>query len=140
MAGGHIRAFGALIFGAGPAGSATAALLAERGFNIAVVERSTFPRPNVVVTGIGWVTASGTGIDGLWTGSRSRRSRIRTFATSGTEPYQGHALGTSGAIEAAVCALGMRRGWLPPTVNLDTPDPECDLKFARTAVSTKCLP
>ena len=48
---------------------------------------------------------------------------------SGTKGYYGHALGASGAIEAATCALGMERGWLPPTVNLETPDPDCDLHY-----------
>jgi 3-oxoacyl-[acyl-carrier-protein] synthase II len=51
------------------------------------------------------------------------------LAVSGTKPYYGHALGASGAIEAAICALGMRRGWLPPTVNHETPDPGCDLNY-----------
>jgi 3-oxoacyl-[acyl-carrier-protein] synthase II len=46
---------------------------------------------------------------------------------SGTKGYYGHALGASGAIEAAICALAARRGWIPPTVNLETPDPACDL-------------
>ncbi len=46
---------------------------------------------------------------------------------SGTKGYYGHALGASGAIEAAICALAARRGWLPPTVNLEIPDPACDL-------------
>jgi 3-oxoacyl-[acyl-carrier-protein] synthase II len=46
---------------------------------------------------------------------------------SGTKGYYGHALGASGAIEAAICALAARRGWLPPTVNLETADPACDL-------------
>jgi 3-oxoacyl-[acyl-carrier-protein] synthase II len=49
------------------------------------------------------------------------------LAFSGTKGYFGHALGASGAIEAAICALASRRGWLPPTVNLDSPDPACDL-------------
>jgi 3-oxoacyl-[acyl-carrier-protein] synthase II len=48
---------------------------------------------------------------------------------SGTKGYYGHALGASGAIEAAICALAMARGWLPPTVNLDSPDPACDLDY-----------
>jgi 3-oxoacyl-[acyl-carrier-protein] synthase II len=51
----------------------------------------------------------------------------RSPAFSGTKGYYGHALGASGAIEAAICALASRRGWLPPTVNLETPDPACDL-------------
>ena len=46
---------------------------------------------------------------------------------SGTKGYYGHALGASGAIEAAICALAFRHDWLPPTVNLETPDAECDL-------------
>jgi len=48
-------------------------------------------------------------------------------AMSGTKGYYGHALGASGAIEAAICALASRHGWLPPTVNLERPDPDCDL-------------
>jgi 3-oxoacyl-[acyl-carrier-protein] synthase II len=51
----------------------------------------------------------------------------RAPAFSGTKGYYGHALGASGAIEAAICAVASRRGWLPPTVNLETPDPACDL-------------
>jgi 3-oxoacyl-[acyl-carrier-protein] synthase II len=50
---------------------------------------------------------------------------------SGTKGYYGHALGASGAIEAAICALSLRNGWLPPTVNLETPDPACDLDYIR---------
>jgi len=46
---------------------------------------------------------------------------------SGTKGYYGHALGASGAIEAAICALALDRGWLPPTVNLTVPDPDCDV-------------
>jgi 3-oxoacyl-[acyl-carrier-protein] synthase II len=49
-------------------------------------------------------------------------------AFSGTKGYYGHALGASGAIEAAICALASRRHWVPPTVNLDSPDPACDLR------------
>ena len=51
----------------------------------------------------------------------------RRLVISGTKGYYGHALGASGAIEAAICALVLSRGWLPPTVNLQTPDPACDL-------------
>jgi 3-oxoacyl-[acyl-carrier-protein] synthase II len=51
------------------------------------------------------------------------------LAISGTKGYYGHALGASGAIEAAICALASHRGWLPPTLNLLTPDPACDLDY-----------
>ncbi|HUL49582.1 MAG TPA: beta-ketoacyl-ACP synthase II [Gemmatimonadales bacterium] len=49
------------------------------------------------------------------------------LSLSGTKGYYGHALGASGAIEAAICALAMSHSWLPPTLNLDSPDPACDL-------------
>jgi 3-oxoacyl-[acyl-carrier-protein] synthase II len=48
---------------------------------------------------------------------------------SGTKGLHGHALGASGAIEAAIVALVLRHGWLPPTANLDDPDPECPLRY-----------
>ncbi len=50
---------------------------------------------------------------------------------SGTKGLHGHALGASGAIEAAICALILRHDWLPPTANLEDPDPECDLNYLR---------
>lgn len=62
---------------------------------------------------------------------------------SGTKGYYGHALGASGAIEAAICALALDRRWLPPTVNLTTPDPACDLDYVagtgRAATPTTVL-
>jgi 3-oxoacyl-[acyl-carrier-protein] synthase II len=48
---------------------------------------------------------------------------------SGTKGYYGHALGASGAIEAAISALAIQREWLPPTVNLAVADEACDLNF-----------
>lgn len=53
----------------------------------------------------------------------------RRLAVSGTKGYYGHPLGASGAIEAAITALAMARGWLPPTINLATPDDACDLDY-----------
>jgi 3-oxoacyl-[acyl-carrier-protein] synthase II len=52
-----------------------------------------------------------------------------TVKASGTKGYYGHALGASGAIEAAICALAIDREWLPPTVNLTDRDPKCDLSY-----------
>ncbi|MGH7654888.1 MAG: beta-ketoacyl-ACP synthase II [Gemmatimonadaceae bacterium] len=48
---------------------------------------------------------------------------------SGTKGYYGHALGASGAFEAAICALSLGEEWIPPTVNHDAPDPACDLDY-----------
>jgi 3-oxoacyl-[acyl-carrier-protein] synthase II len=54
------------------------------------------------------------------------------LAISGTKGFYGHALGASGAIEVAICALGLRRDWFPPTLNLSEPDPACDLNYLAT--------
>ena len=48
---------------------------------------------------------------------------------SGTKGYYGHALGASGAFEAAICAMALAEEWIPPTVNLDDADPACDLDY-----------
>ena len=48
---------------------------------------------------------------------------------SSTKAYYGHALGASGAMEAAICALSLERGWLPPTLNFDQPGEGCDLDY-----------
>ena len=57
----------------------------------------------------------------------------RRIPVSGTKGYYGHALGASGAFEAAICSLSLGDEWIPPTVNLDAPDPECDLDFVPRA-------
>jgi len=55
--------------------------------------------------------------------------RAYRIPMSGTKGYYGHALGASGAIETAICALAIEREWLPPTVNLQVADQACDLNF-----------
>jgi 3-oxoacyl-[acyl-carrier-protein] synthase II len=52
--------------------------------------------------------------------------RAATVPVSGTKAYYGHPLGASGAIEAAICSLAIRDGWVPPSVNLVAPEPELD--------------
>jgi 3-oxoacyl-[acyl-carrier-protein] synthase II len=51
----------------------------------------------------------------------------RSLPVSGTKGLYGHALGASGAIEVAITAQVLERGWLPPTTNLDAQDPDCEL-------------
>jgi 3-oxoacyl-[acyl-carrier-protein] synthase II len=56
--------------------------------------------------------------------ARALGAHARGVPVSGTKAYYGHPLGASGAIEAAICALAIRHGWAPGTVNLDQPDPQ----------------
>ncbi len=48
---------------------------------------------------------------------------------SGTKAMHAHALGATGAMEAAICCLALKHGWIPPTINLEDPDPACDLDY-----------
>jgi 3-oxoacyl-[acyl-carrier-protein] synthase II len=50
--------------------------------------------------------------------------RASSVPVSGTKAYYGHPLGASGAIEAAIAALAIRDGWVPPSLNLEAPEPE----------------
>jgi 3-oxoacyl-[acyl-carrier-protein] synthase II len=53
--------------------------------------------------------------------------RTDTIPVSGTKGYYGHPLGASAAIEGVLCALAFRDGLIPPTLNYQTPDPDCNL-------------
>ena len=48
---------------------------------------------------------------------------------SSTKSMTGHMLGAAGGVEAIVAVLALENGIVPPTINLDTPDPECDLDY-----------
>jgi 3-oxoacyl-[acyl-carrier-protein] synthase II len=53
----------------------------------------------------------------------------REIAVSSTKSMTGHLLGGAGGLEAGICVLALRDQALPPTINQETPDPECDLDY-----------
>ncbi len=101
---------------------------AGRAMRLALLEAGLRPEE------IGYVNAHGSGTplnDG--TETRAIKAVLGEHAyrvpVSGTKAMHGHALGASGAIEAAICMLALRHDYLPPTLNLEHPDPECDLDY-----------
>ena len=52
-----------------------------------------------------------------------------SLAVSSTKSMTGHLLGAAGAVESIASMLGLKNGVLPPTINYEHPDPECDLDY-----------
>ncbi|MFJ5231390.1 beta-ketoacyl-[acyl-carrier-protein] synthase family protein [Kitasatospora sp. NPDC088391] len=83
---------------------------------------------------VGYVNAHGTGTRA---GDAAEAAAVRSVfgpdgpPVSSTKAVTGHLLGASGVVEAAVSVLALRRGLLPPTHNLDDPDPGCALDHVR---------
>jgi 3-oxoacyl-[acyl-carrier-protein] synthase II len=69
--------------------------------------------------------------------------RAAKVMISSSKSMTGHMLGAAGGIESVVCSLAIKDGIVPPTINHETPDPECDLDYvpntAREAVVRACL-
>ncbi|MGH2379551.1 MAG: beta-ketoacyl-ACP synthase II [Candidatus Limnocylindria bacterium] len=87
---------------------------------------------------IGYVNAHGTSTPAN-DGSETRALKTvfgdhaYKLAVSSTKSMTGHTLGAAGAIEAIFCVLAMRDGVLPPTINQEVPDPDCDLDYVPNA-------
>ncbi len=82
---------------------------------------------------VGYVNAHGTSTE---LNDRAEALAIRTVLGAGvpvssTKSVTGHLLGAAGAVEAIACIQALRTGLLPPTANLDEPDPDCELDHVR---------
>jgi len=70
-------------------------------------------------------------------------SSAKKIPVSSTKSMLGHQLGAAGAIEFIICCLAMEKSIIPPTINYETPDPDCDLDYvpnkARQAKVNACL-
>jgi 3-oxoacyl-[acyl-carrier-protein] synthase II len=106
-------------------------LESARAIEIALADAGTVPDEVEYVSAHGSSTRLNDPIEtkAIKTALGERAYRV---PVSGTKGYYGHPLGASGAIEAAITALTIQRGWLPPTLNLNDPDPECDLDYIAT--------
>ena len=95
-------------------------------------------RAGVAPEAVGYINAHGTGTplnDAIETAAIKTvfGAAARRLAVSSTKAAVGHTLGAAGAIEALATVLALRDGFLPPTVNLEEPDPACDLDFVPRA-------
>ena len=98
---------------------------------------------------IGYINAHGTStvlndkIETAAIKSAFGESLARKMMISSTKSMTAHMIGAAGCIEAIICSLAMRDGVIPPTINYQTPDPECDLDYvpniAREAKISACL-
>jgi 3-oxoacyl-[acyl-carrier-protein] synthase II len=83
---------------------------------------------------IGYINAHGTSTDlndknETFAVKKVFGDHAKKLAMSSTKSMTGHALGAAGGIEAGITALAIARGVLPPTINYETPDPDCDLDY-----------
>lgn len=105
-----------------------------RGRGAVLAMRRALREAGVDATDVDYVNAHGTGTpqnDPIETGAIKAvfGAHARALAVSSTKSQTGHCLGAAGAIEIAATVLALRHGFVPPTVNLDEPDPQCDLDY-----------
>ena len=106
----------------------------EEGKGIARAIRMALRKANISPEAIQYVNAHGTGTP-LNDHSETLAlksvfgAHARRLAISSTKSMLGHMMGAAGAVEAVICALAIHDGRIPPTINLQQPDPECDLDY-----------
>lgn len=106
----------------------------ENGYGAALCMRQAFENANLSVNHIDYINAHGTSTP---LNDKSETAAIKTVfgekayqvPISSTKSMTGHLLGASGALEAVICVLVIEHQFIPPTINYETPDPQCDLDY-----------
>jgi 3-oxoacyl-[acyl-carrier-protein] synthase II len=101
---------------------------------VAEMMRSALQRSGVAPERVGYINAHGTSTP---LGDAAETKAIKdvfgehaySLAVSSTKSVTGHCFGSAGAIEAMMCVMAVHEGVLPPTMNYEHPDPECDLDY-----------
>jgi len=140
----HARARGARIYAEvlGYGASADAFHITapqETGEGAALAMRAALAQARLAPQDIGYLNAHGTSTQ---LNDKSETAAIKQvfgpaayqIPISSTKSMTGHLLGAAGALEALVCVKALREGLLPPTINYETPDPQCDLDYIPNAV------
>jgi 3-oxoacyl-[acyl-carrier-protein] synthase II len=107
---------------------------AENGAGAALSMKAALENAKLKTADIEYINAHGTSTP---LNDKSETAAIKTvfgeqaykIPVSSTKSMTGHLLGASGALEAVVGIMAIRDGMLPPTINYETPDPECDLDY-----------
>jgi 3-oxoacyl-[acyl-carrier-protein] synthase II len=101
---------------------------------VAEMMRAAIDRSGIEPEQVGYINAHGTSTP-LGDAAETRAIKdvfgdhAYRLAVSSTKSVMGHCFGAAGAIEAMMCVLALHEGVLPPTMNYETPDPECDLDY-----------
>jgi 3-oxoacyl-[acyl-carrier-protein] synthase II len=135
----HAQARGAMILGeiSGYGSSNDAyhvSAPAENGAGAALCMQNALNDADLLPSDIGYINAHGTSTP---LNDKSETAAIKTvfgeqaykIPISSTKSMTGHLLGAAGAVEAVICVKTLQDGMLPPTINYEFPDPDCDLDY-----------
>jgi 3-oxoacyl-[acyl-carrier-protein] synthase II len=107
---------------------------AEDGAGGAAAIRQALERAELAMEQVDYINAHGTGtVLNDISETRALKTALGEFAhripVSSTKSMTGHMMGATGALESIICVQAIRTDQIPPTIHLNTPDPECDLDY-----------